>query len=341
MDSIAKLTAEERRIYFEEAAATHGRLSAQLIEKDFWVCWMLRRLFRLNDIKDHLTFKGGTSLLKVYSVIWRFSEDVDLSIERGYLGFGGENDPEQGSSGKEIQRRLNRLKETCQAFVADTLFPKLKAAVAESLADELNWQLTPDTNDPDHQSIQFQYPPAIATNLSPYFAQSVKIELGARSDHFPVESAAIHPFLADILPTAMTDSNVELRVLDAVRTFWEKATILHAICHRSPEKPAGVRQSRHYYDLFELSNNEAGQRALKSFDLLERVATHKSIFFKAAWAHYEEAKPGTLRLVPDDARIKELRNDYAQMEPMFFGDIPEFDAIVKRLRQLEDTINNC
>ncbi len=305
MDSFAKQPSSERRIYFEQAAAKDGRMSAQLIEKDFWVCWTLRRLFQLPEISGHLTFKGGTSLSKVYGVIERFSEDVDLSIEREHLGFGGESEPERGKSGKDIQRRLDRLKESCQTFVANSLYPELKNAIRELLAGDANWDLTLDADDPDHQSIRFEYPPAIETNLSHYFAQSVKIELGARSDHYPVESA----------------------------------TILHAICHRPAAASVGVRQSRHYYDLFQLSNSHAGQRALQQFDLLERVATHKSIFFKAAWARYDLAKPGSMRLVPSNERIKELRNDYHQMEPMLFGGAPDFDVILERLRHLEESIN--
>ena len=68
MDDFAKLPSDERRVYFEQAAARLG-LSAQVIEKDFWVCWSLRRLFSLDEFRDHLTFKGGTSLSKVYGVI--------------------------------------------------------------------------------------------------------------------------------------------------------------------------------------------------------------------------------------------------------------------------------
>jgi hypothetical protein len=60
---------------------------AQIVEKDFWVCWTLKELFRLPAIGEHLIFKGGTSLSKVFKVIERFSEDIDVSIDRSFLGF--------------------------------------------------------------------------------------------------------------------------------------------------------------------------------------------------------------------------------------------------------------
>ena len=140
MDQFGKLPSDERRPYFEQAAATLG-LSAHIIEKDFWVCWSLRRLFSLAEFRDHLTFKGGTSLSKVYRAIERFSEDVDVAIERGFLGFGGDNEPEKGESGKEQQRRIARLKKACQAAVADRVQPQLREVVKAALGGDTGWSL--------------------------------------------------------------------------------------------------------------------------------------------------------------------------------------------------------
>lgn len=340
MDSVANLPATERSLYFEQAAARNGRLSAQLMEKDFWVCWILKRLFGLEEIGGNLTFKGGTSLSKVYQVIERFSEDIDVSIERAFLGFGGDDEPEKGSSGKEQARRIDRLKEACQRFVVDRLYSELQASIAGTLTTAEGWNLEIDADDPDSQSIRFQFPHAITSGLSPYFAQSVKIELGARSDHFPVETAQIQPYLADTIPDVIDEGIVRLRVLDAERTFWEKATILHANAHREPGKSIDIRHSRHYYDLFQLANHPIGEHAIARLDLLERVVLHKTIYFKSAWARYDKAKPGTLRLVPGDERIRELERDYDDMQPMFFGRIPQFNMILERLKRLEEDINS-
>jgi hypothetical protein len=339
VDGVANLPATERRLYFEQAAARDGRLTAQLMEKDFWVCWVLKRLFGLKEIGDNLTFKGGTSLSKVYQVIERFSEDVDVSIERVFLGFGDDEEPEKGGSGKEKTRRINRLMETCREFLADRLSTALRTAVETDLRSGEPWELSIDADDPDGQSIRFRFPHAIGGSLSQYFAPSVKIELGARSDHFPVTSAEIRPYLGSAIPGILEDDVVQLRVLDAERTFWEKATILHAIHHREPGRAIGTRLSRHYYDLFQLSNHEIGDRALERLDLLERVAWHKSVYFKAAWAQYDKARPGTLRLVPPEERIRELKRDYEAMQPMLFGSLPEFDAILARLKEVENRFN--
>lgn len=339
MDEFARLPSEERRLYFEQAAARLG-LASPMIEKDFWVCWTLRRLFSLAEFDHHLTFKGGTTLSKVYRVIERFSEDVDVAIERSFLGFGGENEPEKGATGKEQRRRVERLGDACRAAIVDRLGPQLRQAVADSLGGNVDWSLTIDPADPDRQTLLFQYPPAITGGLVPYFAPSVKIELGARSDHFPVEQAAVKPYLCDAFPQALPNPEAQVRVLAAARTFWEKATILHMLHHQPEGRRIAPRMSRHYYDVFCLWQGPVREQALAAINLLERVAVFKSVFFKAGWARYEEARPGTLRLIPGKQIVDVLARDYQEMQPMFFGEAPPFPAILKELPRIEQEINS-
>ena len=80
MDHFALLPAAERATVFREAAARSQLGSAMIVEKDFWVCWTLQRIFSSQTVPGPL-FKGGTSLSKVYKVIERFSEDVDLTYD--------------------------------------------------------------------------------------------------------------------------------------------------------------------------------------------------------------------------------------------------------------------
>ena len=62
-------------------------------------------------------------------------------------------------------------------------------------------------------------------------------------------------------------------------------------------------------------------------------------FYRCPWANYENAKPGTFRLIPEPARLEELEKDYRQMKVMIFGDVPKFDQIINTLKTLEDEIN--
>src|ERR1700684_2663564 len=152
MDDFVKLKAEERKVFF---AGTSGprNMTAQIVEKDFWVCWTLKELFRLAEIGEHLIFKGGTSLSKVFKIINRFSEDIDVSIDRSWLGFGGANEPEAGSSNKEKQRRVEALMLACQQKIASELFPALKSAIQSKVRGEETWSLRTDEADPDQQTL--------------------------------------------------------------------------------------------------------------------------------------------------------------------------------------------
>ena len=147
------------------------------------------------------------------------------------------------------------------------------------------------------------------------------------------------PYAAETFPKVFTEPSCRVHVLSAERTFWEKATILHAWYHTPSDKKFRDRQSRHYYDVVRLYENGVGQRAMADVDLLLKVARHKSVFFASASAKYDEAIPGSLRLVPSDARIPELEEDYRKMREMIFGDVPSFGHLLATLISIERRIN--
>ena len=99
------------------------------------------------------------------------------------------------------------------------------------------------------------------------------------------------------------------------------------------------RFSRHYCDFSEMVRRGVGASAIAKLNLLARVAQHKSLFFKTSWAHYAEAVKGSLRVMPPVHRLKPLREDYAKMQQMFFGEPPTFEDILVLLRQWESEFN--
>lgn len=344
MDDVARLAAEDRKDLFGETARRRG-LTAPIAEKDFWVCWTLRRLFAGEGMPAGLLFKGGTSLSKVYRAIDRFSEDVDLSLDRADLGFGGPSDPLAASSGKKAKALIDGLAEACRRAIRESLAPRLALAFAEALGQPSGeaWALEPDALDPDGQTLLFRYPsavsPGVGGRLPAYVQPVVRLELGARADHFPSERHEVTPYAAEEFPDLFARKGCEVKVLAAERTFWEKATILHAWHHAPEGKRFTDRQSRHYYDVVRLHEKGVATKALAQVELLEVVARHKKVFFAAAWARYDEAKPGTLRLTPKPERVAELREDYEKMSEMIFGERPAFEDLLARLGEIEATIN--
>jgi hypothetical protein len=346
MDNVAKLPAEERALLFTEAAAQRGVLPV-VIEKDFWVCWTLKHLFGLPGINSHLIFKGGTSLSKVFGIIERFSEDIDLSINRAYLGFGGEHEPERAGGKNKVQNSIEELVKASRAKVTEELLPALRSsfeAILNSTARDavgMEWSIEQDAKEP--QDLYFTYPrheSSLAWQGSDYLKPIVKIEMGARADHWPAGEYPITPYAAEQFPDYFSDPTCLVKVLEAERTFWEKATILHVEYHSPEGRATAERISRHYYDLYRLAASPVAENALKRLDLLERVVEHKSVFFRSAWARYNEARSGQLHLVPVGERLASLRVDYERMRDMFFGERPSFDEILATLAALERRINS-
>ncbi len=343
MDDIARLPAADRTDLFVVTGTGRG-LTSEMVEKDFWVCWTLKRLFGLRDLSSDLLFKGGTSLSKVFAVIERFSEDVDLSFDRTRLGFGGDSDPLNAPTGKRRKHSLEALAGECRRVIRQQLLPRLTDAFADALREppSTTWTLELAEDDPEGQTLLFRYPTSVRLRSSDepaYVRPVVRLEFGARSDNWPAVDATVLPYAAADFPQVFKDPDCHVRALAAERTFWEKATLLHMWYHAPRNKKLRDRQSRHYYDVVQLYGHDLGKAAVEKTELLLSVARHKQVFFPAAWANYPDAQPGTLRLVPTATRCSELERDYRQMQEMIFGEVPPFEHLLDVLREIECKVN--
>ena len=336
MDAFLKFTDEQRRRMCEVAGTAIG-LDAPSIEKDFWVCFTLRELFALPESGPHLTFKGGTSLSKCWALIERFSEDIDVVIDREFLGFGGELGPETAPSHKKRDERLDALKAACQSHIRDVMAPALARRFSEILPAGMAWNLVQDLSDSDGQTLLFEYPRMFT---SPYLRPVVKIELGARSDTEPSATPTIRPYLAETLPGELGESAFSVRALDPKRTFWEKASLLHEETYRSGDKGPTARLARHYYDLWCLIRAGVADAAMADPDLFARVAAHRAVFFRKRKDVQESLRPGSLRLLPAIEVRAEWKRDYEAMrEAMFFNDPPAFDEILSVVGEFQNIFN--
>lgn len=334
MNRVALLSADDRALAFEQAAARMGLGSPIIIEKDFWVCWTLRQVFSIQSFPAPL-FKGGTSLSKAYGLIQRFSEDVDLVLDRHALGFTGQNDPAEQAGSHRKKKTLELLTGRCAETVQEQVRPALQKGFQQELGDA-SWTLEPDPSDP--QTLLFAYPPALKMGTVAsvkYLRPVVRLEFGCKGDVWPTENRRIRPYLADYFPQLFEKADCEVHVLKPERTFWEKVTLLHATYH-SGKKPD--RLSRHYYDVSRLYR-ALGDAALTDTGLLAQVVKHKEVFFRAAAASYETARPGSLRLVPGTGLEAALRNDWRDMQEMLFGEAPSFDEILADVQAIEERMN--
>lgn len=339
MNEFALAPASERHLAFVETAARMG-VSPLIVEKDFWVCWCLGRLFEMPGLPGHI-FKGGTSLSKVYGLIHRFSEDIDISINRAELGFEKEHDPAaKDLSGKQRQKLREELAGACATFIETEMLPRFQGA-CHSILETEGWSAVMDERDLDRQSVLFQYPTSLPEyQTGAYMRPNVLLEFGCRGDQWPSKEATIRPFVATEFPALIRNPQAKVIVLDAERTFWEKVTLIHAENHRPEDRPSRERLSRHYSDVAEIFRSELGAKAVANTALLDQVVEHKRIFFPSGWAHYDTAKPGSMKLAPSAEAEKRLRSDYEGMREMFFGEVEDFDTVMAAIRELETVLNS-
>ncbi len=335
MDTLlARTTPDERRDLFVATGARMG-ISEHIIEKDFWVCWTLRRLFSIPKIGAHLTFKGGTSLSKAYALIERFSEDVDLTLERSWLGVA---DAPTGSP----RQWLNKLKDACRSAVSEMVVPALEADMKQRLSGE-QWSLiAPQKQDEDPRELLFRYPSVLSAPKTPYVGPEVKMEFSARSEIEPAREASVRPYAAIEFPDVIPDAAVPLRCLDPERTLFEKATLLQEELQRPFDQ--GVRKylSRHYYDLAQMVHRGVAASALAKIALYDDVVRHRSTFFKNRWmGDYAAMRKGPLILQPTGERLEDWYRDYAQMEIMLFRSPPDFSDLLATAQAFAERVNTA
>ncbi len=337
MKEFLKLSATEQRLAIDQTAARKGWVASS-VEKDFWVCWTLDQIFALPELAGHLTFKGGTSLSKAWGLIDRFSEDIDLTIGRDALGFGGDNSPERAPSAKQQTKRLKALRSACGEFVQIVLLPALSNCFSAELG-AVGWQLTLDVDDPDRQTLLFQYPSHFETEPARYVRPVVKIEFGARSDPWPADKRPVQSVIAEVFPQLFIQPQTVVQALAPERTFWEKAMLLHEESYRPLTKPRKPRMARHYYDLYRLIESGVASNAVQDSDLFEQVLAHRRIFFPQSWVDYDSMGRKTLRLSPLPEQEEGWRHDYIAMRNEMFGQIsPTFKTVLAVVKIFEGSL---
>lgn len=332
-ESYFSLSPDDQGEALEVAASACGR-PPYLLEKDVWVVWALSALFG-SELGAHLSFKGGTSLSKVYRVIDRFSEDIDLTydIRRLIPEIAGDSDgvPPNRSQAKKWS---DAARKALPGWIEGAVVPVLRAALdSRGIAADLRQEPG------DRLFIEY---PAHQGGYG-YVRPAVMLEFGARSTGEPTVvrdvgcDAAAHVEGVDF-PTAAP------RVMRIERTFWEKATAAHVFCAQGRLK--GERFARHWHDLAALSRHESFALSVADREIARMVAIHKSFFFAetlpgGGQVDYVAAVGGGLRIVPEGEALAALREDYGQMVSagLFEADPLPFDELMALCAGIQDSAN--
>ena len=324
MNKIANLPKQQRTELFSETATLMNTTNS-IVEKDFWVVWTLDKIFSDDRLNKILMFKGGTSLSKVFNLIGRFSEDIDLILDwRLVSNENPLNDQESRNKQVKFNEQIN---ENAKEYIQNELLPIISQILSLlctcSMAE-------------DGFSINVRYPNAFDDN---YLRPEILLEIEPLASWLPSYSFEISSFAAQKFPEVFEKTKCSVNTIVAKRTFWEKATILHHEANKPADSAMPTRYSRHYYDLAMMAKNEVKDEALVDLELLKNVVEFKQKFYPRTWAKYEEAIPGTLKLLPPEFRLDSLEKDYKAMGNMIFDKYISFEELINILENLEKEIN--
>lgn len=329
MEEWFKLNIAERKEIINQTSAKTGIIPTA-IEKDFWVMIALKAIFE-TKYGEHIVFKGGTSLSKGWNLIERFSEDIDLGIDRTYLKFGG------GLS----RSGVTRLRKNAAKFVAEKFVPELEEKLIQNGVMEFSLDLVDfEESDTDPMSIKLEY--KSITKEIEYLKPRILIEISSRSLRDPFEMRGMISFIGSLYPDKLfSDIEIQVPTVLPSRTMLEKIFLLH----EEFQKPEGKkirheRMTRHLYDIEKLMNSEFGESVLKDKELYNTIVEHRKMITKITWVDYERHQQKYIDFIPPEKLIGDWKKDYASMkESMFYGETLSFEELIRRLQELRDRIN--
>jgi len=319
----------EKKAIFQQISSNTG-MPAFAVEKDWWVTKTLAIIFEMKAA-EHLVFKGGTSLSKAWKLIERFSEDVDLAIDRTFLGFNGDLSKNQRT----------QLRKAASAYTSGPFLAELETKFAEKGFDKVNFNLVEaNDSDQDPRIIEIYYPNLIET--PGYLQPRVQVEIGCRSLKEPFSKQKFGSLVDESFHDKdFAQPNIQIPTVNPERTFLEKIFLLHEEFRKPIEQIRVERLSRHLYDVYHLSKTEFAETALKNKELYETIVIHRQKFTRIGGINYNEHQPHKINPLPIPEVMEAWNADYKKMleEMIYEQDPPSFEEIIQKLTKLKTKIN--
>ena len=324
LNSWLKIPEKKKAEIFNQTGHRLG-LSSTAVEKDWWVTLVLKTVFSL-PFSEHILFKGGTSLSKGWKLIERFSEDIDLSIDRRFFGF------EQILSKTQIQKLR---KKSCR-FINEEFFLLMKNKFKEMGFDDI--ELIPtdiDCSDKDPVIIEIYY--KSITDFSPYLKPRIILEIGSRSLREPFEKKGIRSLVGEIFKNhELADKEQQIPIVLPKRTFIEKMLLLHEEFQKPDDKIRTERLSRHLYDIEKMISTHHGQDALNDLDLFNSIVAHRRHFNAVKGVDYDNHRLDKLSFIPPEKVLVKWEQDYEKMrESMIYGESLPFKELIENLHHFQ------
>lgn len=331
MNDFLALSPAQRKNVFESVAHSVP-LPANALEKDFWVSVLLQVLFSLPMAKNFV-FKGGTSLSKGWHLIERFSEDIDIAVDRTLLGV---------TEGDLTKKQIKKLRKASSLFVSDQLAPLIDEALqSRKLRSFISMEIQPngegDGTYPEPRQIRFHYKSVLDKGIA-YLRPDVILEVAARSLLEPSEPRIIRSIVEETIPLSPI-GNSHVRTAIPAKTFLEKIFLLHELFAQPNVRRSAERKSRHIYDLFMMRNEDFAKSAIGNDELWETIRHHRETYTSVSGVDYTPDVRKRIQLVPSEEVIDVWSADYEAMkEAMIYGSKPTFEELMEAMKELQEVV---
>lgn len=327
----------ERKVMLQQATEQKHLPQQIAVEKDWWVTVVLHALFT-SKYAPYLLFKGGTSLSKGWNLIERFSEDIDLLINREYFLDVCQLECAKCSNNNQIKFLRKAARDFITTDFADELKKQLNAMGIEG------WTLVPITeksdgtpidHDSDPTVLELQYT-SILEESNPYLPPVVKIEVSCLGMKEPFEVKQISSIVGECFPDEDTDTSTNVTTILPSRTFLEKAFLLNEEFQRT--NPRSFRMSRHLYDLEKMMDTQFATDALKDEILYDAVIAHRAKFYHVSKVDYDLNRKDSVNFIPESNIEAAYRDDYKAMLGSFIysSSALSYDQLIERLKILRE-----
>jgi len=324
-----KLSEDDRKEIIKQTSSKAGLLPAA-IEKDWWVMIAMRAIFS-SKYKDVIVFKGGTSLSKSWNIIERFSEDIDLAIDRSFFDF----------TGSLTRKGVIKLRKTSCAFIVDEFMPYLNEHLTELGVQDFELAIVEfERSDTDPIAIELRY--KSLTEEIEYLKPRILIEISSRSLRDPFEDKENQSIIGKTYPDKIfSDKPISVPSVLPTRTLLEKIFLLHEEFQKPDKtKIRSSRMTRHLYDISRIMETEYLEKALEDDELYDVIVKHREMLTKVSWVDYSKHQRKDIDFIPPKEVIKEWEKDYSEMqESMFYGESEKFNELIEKLKGLNAKLN--
>jgi predicted nucleotidyltransferase component of viral defense system len=321
-----KIEKAEKEAIFNAIASEKG-MTPFAVEKDWWVSRTLEIIFQMN-IAKHLVFKGGTSLSKAWKLINRFSEDIDLAIDKEFF---------EGYSGEISKTKISKLRKEAGTYTTGIFFRELQDEFRKKDFNDLDFIVINATDsDQDPRIIEIYYPNIIA-QPSEYIKPRVQIEVSCRSLREPFTVKSFGSLVDEVFADKdFSKPLFDIPTVNPERTFLEKVFLLHEEFDRPIEKMRVDRLSRHLYDIYQLTKAGISDKAMNDKELYETIVAHRYKFSRVGEVDYNLHNPKTINAIPRAEKREEWKVDYSKMkEDMIYEENkPSFEDLINNLEEL-------